>query len=302
MTDERRSTGMGGGDVGRLVTGYGYELWEQKTGRDVMVVTPQMQRGTRLEPYVRDMYVDETGALVTGPVLVVGDEPWMHGHLDGYLIHQEEDEAGSLIEYPQAVIDYKTISHRAAGAWGDSGTAEVSPYVLAQMTWYMGISRLPEAVVVALIGLDDLRIYRVPFDPELFEVLENRARDFWFNHVLANVAPTPETTEALKRAYPRDTLPQVLADDEARHAAVRLRQLKDEIKVLEETAEGYEVRIKQLMAEASLLVDPRSGEVLCTWKATKPIERIDVKRFKKDMPQLAREFTVTTTERRFLVK
>ena len=62
---ERRRTGIGGSDVGAIVGVDPFrtamDVFLEKTDRVTPDTTPIMERGTRLEPIVRELYVERTG-------------------------------------------------------------------------------------------------------------------------------------------------------------------------------------------------------------------------------------------------
>ena len=76
-----------------------------------------------------------------------------------------------------------------------------------------------------------------------------------------------------------------------------LRQLQALIAEAEEEAESIKDAIKAFMGDSEAV---RAGEYMVTWKSVKTA-RIDTTALKKAMPDVAQQFTKTTSARRFLV-
>jgi hypothetical protein len=120
--------------------------------------------------------------------------------------------------------------------------------VLAQVTWEArAIERgfavaapdfeVPESHVVALIGTE-LRVFTVPTDRELMDLLFEAAGDFWRDHVESGRPPeitednATAARELVGRRYPRERLPMVPATDEL----VRLAREYDAARAAAESA------------------------------------------------------------------
>lgn len=76
-----------------------------------------------------------------------------------------------------------------------------------------------------------------------------------------------------------------------------LRQLQQLIEEAQAEAEAIRDTIKAVMGESEEL---RAGEYKVTWKAVKS-SRIDTSALKKALPDVAQQFTKTSTGRRFCV-
>lgn len=76
-----------------------------------------------------------------------------------------------------------------------------------------------------------------------------------------------------------------------------LRQLQALIEEAEQEAEAIKDAIKAHMGDSEEL---RAGEYKVTWKSV-TASRLDTAALKRDLPEVARAFTKTTTARRFCV-
>lgn len=302
-----RASGLGGTDIAAILGVSPWrtplQVWEEKTRRSTgPAENVAMRRGRMLEPFVAEMYRQETGRIVRAGSTVRGDEGWMLGHLDG------ESDAPD-VEDPR-VLEIKTVSPWAVKEWGEPGTDEIPLVYVAQAQWYMGLSGHNLADVAALIGVDDLRIHTVHFDAELFAAMVEAGRRFWHECVLADVPPAPLAREA-SRVFKKDDGSQVSAMPKIEEACTRLAELKAERKALDNAIEPIEDLIKLFIGEAAVL-NSASGSVLATWKSDKPSQVTDWKALAEFMlleysPDMRTKHVsaYTTTKpgtRRFLLK
>lgn len=164
-----------------------------------------LSRGRHLEPAVRAMYREATGAEVVPDVRLSGlRKPWMRASIDGTATLRERTR----------VLEVKTANANEAHRWGEEGTDEVPEEYLLQVAWYCGHGLAvgavdePLADVAALVA-GDLRVYTLPHDSELFGVVTERVERFWVDHVEARKPPEPTVlpndVEAIRNAYRRHT-------------------------------------------------------------------------------------------------
>src|SRR5690606_17643309 len=84
---------------------------------------------------------------------------------------------------------------------------------IVQVQHYMAVTGAKAWWLAVLIGGQRFVHKRIERDDELIQQLIEIERDFWENHVLANVPPeldgSPASTELVKRMYPQATLPTI---------------------------------------------------------------------------------------------
>lgn len=153
-------------------------------------------RGSRLEPYIRDMIEHEYDIQI---------EAWNNRYVDPEIpVFVSEIDAETR---EQVNIEIKAVHPFAAKDWGEQDTDELPMHYVAQVQWALGVTRRQHALVFALIG-DDLRQYRVERDLELIAAMRHRALLFWNDNVLPKVPPRLDysdpvrTVETLKKLYP----------------------------------------------------------------------------------------------------
>ena len=194
------------------------------------------------------------------------------------------------------LLEVKTASEYMKNVWGDEASDQVPDNYNLQCQWYMGITGVDECDLALLLGGNKYRQYNIKFDAELFEIMIDEAQNFWVNHVLARVEPTPTTLANAKQKYatstPDSTL-NIAFDDDAVIAVVdRYIDLKEQEKELKGKLEQAQTDVINLIEDnEALTID---GELVMTYKAQKGRETFDKKGCLKAYPELAEQFAEFT--------
>lgn len=186
--------------------------------------------------------------------------------------HAQHPYFGATPDYligQDAVLECKCAGVWAGQHFGAAGTDEVPDQYLCQVTWQCFVTGRPKWQLWVLLGGNTLRDYCGIADPELMRRMEFHARKFWNEYIVAQ-HPPPLTghapdTDRVKAAAPLDTGAVVRATYEIEEEAHCLEALTAQLAELETRAEGCRNRIKEFMAEASIL---ESSLGKFTWKAT----------------------------------
>lgn len=245
---------IGGSDIAAIV-GVSNPSWG-KTAVDVWIdkTTPPTEdtrnlkakrRGSRLEPYIRDMIATEYGMEI-----VKRNERYADPEIQYFACEIDAETAEDNIEI-------KTVHPNAARDWGDDGTDEVPIYYVAQVQWGLGITRRPRCHVFALIG-DDLRRYLIERDDETITAMRETAEVFWQRYVCGNLRPPmdhqdPRTLDTLKRLYPGTDGSTV----EATHAVEAwrsvLEEARDKVAQYQAVADGAKAHLMDVMGQAAVM-------------------------------------------------
>lgn len=189
-----RRSGIGGSDMPSLLGicpfgGTPYGVWQAKVyGAVDSPPTVDMQRGTFLEPIIRDLYARHTGNSVTVPELQRHrTETWAIANLDGLVTTEQEASPG--------VLEIKAPRTGGFYALEDGG---VPANYQVQVQHYLGVTGLQWAHFCAW-NADAFRllIVRIERDDELIRMMWSVAREFWERHVLTGIPP--ETTAVAPR-------------------------------------------------------------------------------------------------------
>lgn len=289
-----RRLGIGGSDAAAIL-GLSkwrtpYDVYADKLGLvDEAPDNEAMLWGRLQEPLIRQQYADRTGRAVTvpGSSLVHPVHGFMRANLDG-----ATDD--------QRVFEAKTA--RTAQDWGEPGTDEVPQAYLLQVQHYMIVTGFAVADVAVLIGGSDFRIYEVPADPELQEMMIEAEAAFW-ERVQRQDPPEPVTLADAQARFGRASKSgAVVATEEVEKAVRHLANIKTQINVLKADEDEAKAIVMAAMGEMDTLASP-GGQVLATWKAAKPAQRFDTKAFQAAQPALYAQFLKTgEPSRRLLIK
>ena len=290
---EERRRGIGGSDVAAIL---GMSKWKtplqvylDKRGESEL--TPDndsMLWGRVLEPVIRQQYSERTGRSVRVPekMLYSLDYPFMLANLDGFT----DDHR---------VLEIKTA--RYGDDWGEPGSDEIPTEYLLQVQHYMAVTGFPVADVAVLIGGSDFRLYEVPSDKELQEMVIQREAEFW-RRVVDGEPPEPVTlAETIERFGGSSKQSSVEASDDVIMALQALKQAKDEIKAAQDREDAAKAIVLKAMGENEAIVS--RGKTLATWKIGKGRIGFNQDAFKADHPELYERYVkMGAPYRRFLLK
>ncbi len=268
--------------------GSAVEVWREKVegpGHDSgPEVGPHMERGIFFEDACLRWYVHRTGrAAVPTKTIVHPEHPLVIATPDAVSLDPsvpgERPVGDGRIQWSPGdiVVEVKCPSWRTARAWGEEGSDEIPRYYYPQVIWEMAVTGLRHAHVVAYFG-DQLRIYNVPWNQDIFDRLREVAEDFWHTHVVAGVPPFPDASQAyadhLAELYPQASAPLMKADGDTQ-IAMAAAQAKD----AEENIRAHARRLE----EAKNILKMRIGSARgieggfgrITWSNNKDSERTD---------------------------
>lgn len=280
---ERRGF-MGGSDAAPAlgISPYktAFRLWLEKTGREPdHVENPRTIAGQVLEAAIVQLYRRLHGGDLPrreARALVHPAHPWMQGHID------------RRMPGTRAIVECKLVGHQQARRWGDPERLELPQEYLLQVHHYLTVdpAKADHALILALMGTE-LRVYTVPRDPELSEMLVEREAEFW-QHVVSDVPPVPDPRagDTWQWLYPRARAGAVVeATQPAREQVELLRQLKRVAEDVETEITVAREAVCALMGEADTLVDVE-GQKLATWSNVAGRDLVNLKKLKSKYPDV----------------
>jgi len=291
---EARRAGIGGSDAAAVL---GLSKWktplqvyQEKRGEvGEQEDNESMLWGRALEPVIRQQYAERTGRVVRVPEGIIRHpaHAFMLANLDG-------------VTDDHRLLEVKTA--RSAQEWGEAGTDQIPQAYLIQVQHYISVTALSVADVAVLFGGSDFRLYEVPADNELQQMIIDGEAAFW-QRVVEGAPPDPVSFADMQVRYGRSSREaRVLASREVVGSIERLRALKIDIDQAETCVETEKAAVMKALGEADTLVDD-GGNVLCTWRAAKPAQRLDAKALQAARPDLYQQFLKTgEVSRRFLLK
>lgn len=282
-------------DAGALL---GIDPWKSRAALYFEKIAPEppafeeneaMRWGTLLEPVVAREFTARTGIPTLGSQQLLTNErrPWMAATPDFFGLEGDET----------VLVEIKTTTLRKEDDWP---AEEPPPRVTAQVMWQLAVTGLRVAHVAALIGGQELRLYRLERDHAVVNAIIDAAHTFWHDHVLAQVEPPIDshdsTTEALKRAFADSDGTALHAPQDIEDAWAELVAAKGMVALWTDRADALTNRLRLFLrtAEIGLI----GGAKAFSWKPQ--VKRdIDVKALRAAHPDIAEQFTRESTGRVF---
>lgn len=301
-----RAKSLGGSDVGAVLGLSKYrsavDVWMEKTGRSASYADSLAMRfGSFAESFVASEYALTTGLSLFHheSAFIHPDHSYMHGHVDRFICSSPTlfSEKGDLLA--DRILECKTANPFTAHEWGDVGTDQVPLPYLVQCAWYLAITGLKRADLAVLFGNADFRIYEIHRDLELEGMILDKAKTFWEQHVLADVAPPAQRESDYKQLFSRSEAKAIEAPKETCELIKKLKSINEQIDSYEQEVSHIKQSIMAQMKEAEVLT--HHGQVLATWKAPKPSMRLDTKKLSLEHPELMEAYQVQIANSRRLV-
>ena len=290
-----RQKGIGGSDAS-VVLGFNpwkspFQLYIEKTGGHIEEVDNEaIHWGNVLEDVVAEEFTRRTGKKVRrrNQIFRHKEHDWMIANIDRDIVGE------------RALLECKTTNAFNADAWeGD----QIPPAYMCQVQHYMAVLDYERAYIAVLIGGQRFEWKEIARDDEFIELMIEHEKDFWENHVLAEVPPeidgSKSASELLNQMYPEDNGETIMLEsDKAETLIEAIESLKVDIKEKQDLRKKYENQLKLMIGEAKTGVTPRY-EVR---NITVTSNRLDSRKLRKEMPDIAEKYTNKSTYRRMTIK
>ncbi|WP_025114395.1 YqaJ viral recombinase family protein [Lysinibacillus fusiformis] len=291
---DARRAGIGGSDVGAIM-GFNqyksaYQVFLEKTGQyHEEIDNEAVYFGNALEDFVAQEFAKRTGKKVRrlNKMLVHPEHDFMLANLDRVVVGE------------RAVLECKTASEYVKEAWEGE---EIPASYLCQVHHYLAVTGFEKAYIAVLVGGNKFIWKEIERDEEFIQILIDREKDFWENHVLKDEAPPVDgsdaTNDLIKKMYPQDdgTAIMLTKDDDVLLDAID--SISSEIKALEQQKKEYENQLKLKLENAT---EGHSQRHKVTFK-TVVSNRVDSKRLKVDAPDIYDKFIKPSSSRRLTIK
>lgn len=221
-----------------------WDVWLRKTGQALDEAENEaMEWGHRLEPAIRQKYVDQTGAVVYVPPesLYHAEHAWARATPDGVVLNA----AGRW----QHLLQCKNV-----GGWVEKSWSDAPPiYVQLQEQWEMYVTGMARADVAALIGGNRFQVYTVHREQRIIDDLVTIATDFW-RKVETRTAPPVDDSDACRehfeRQYAKSNAVELVADGELETVFRRWHRQTIAEKRLKKQIERSRNLVRKALAEA----------------------------------------------------
>lgn len=230
-----------------------WDVWLRKTGQAPDESENEaMEWGHRLEPAIRQKYVDQTGAVVYVPPesLYHAEHAWARATPDGVVLGDHTPR--TTIEKPlywKHLLQCKNV-----GGWVERSWSDAPPiYVQLQEQWEMYVTGMARADVAALIGGNRFQVYTVHREQRLIDDLVTIASDFW-RKVETRTAPPVDDSDACREhfesKYAKSNAVELVADGELEAVFRRWRRQTRAEKYLKKQIERSRNLVRKALAEA----------------------------------------------------
>jgi putative phage-type endonuclease len=255
-----RSKGIGGSDAAAVLGLSKYksplELYLEKIGEldSDIPDNDAMYWGRTLEEIVAQEYAKRTGNKVrrVNRVLQHNEHSWMLANIDREIISDRG----------RGVLECKTANAWLTSEWDDG---QVPDAYLLQLMHYLAVTGRQWGSIAVLIGGQKFIIQDFERDDELIEMMIEKERAFWEDHVLKRITPEYGVVSSalMSKLYPQSTGRSIEIADDAIGDAIRdyidARELEKEQKDRKDTAKAV---IQGAMQDAAkgAYVNPATGE------------------------------------------
>lgn len=200
----QRQEGIGGSDaaaaLGQSRFKTPYQLYLEKRGElppENLDEKEHVHFGNLMEEIIAREYArrNEVKVRRRNAIIAHPKYPWMRANVD------------RLVEGRRIGLECKNVDGMAFrfGEWGEPGTDQVPDEYLFQCVHYMAVLDYPEWHLAACVGGNKLKVFIIPRDAELEEMVIEQEHAFW-ERVQSGQAPEPDFEHAstgglLKRLY-----------------------------------------------------------------------------------------------------
>jgi predicted phage-related endonuclease len=183
---------------------HGSDVYHAKVSGVAFEPNDMMMMGQALEPYIiqraaLELEVETTRA---NRRRVHPTAP-MQATIDAFIVGRREFIEAKLT-HPRA---FKAIASNPQDRWGEDYTDVVPRYYLIQVQHSLHVLTASTgepwdtAWLALMVGVEEFHLFQIHRSPELGAMIEQRATDFWNNHVIPQIPPVDEgpTIETLSR-------------------------------------------------------------------------------------------------------
>lgn len=299
---DARTQGIGASEVATVV-GLNpwespYQLWRRKVGLDEgKEENFAMKAGHYLEDAVAKFFADESGRKV-----IANTAPdFMFVRKDKPFIRVSPDRLFWLPEMPmnddnKGVLECKTTQMNI-------DPDNLPQHWFCQVQMNLGVAGYEHGSLAWLTAGREFGFKDIDLNADFYGWLCEEVEKFWVDNVLGKKEPDAINADDVIAKYAVHTSGKIIeATDEVYDAYLTLREVRQELDLLNERKEAMENKIKIAFQDAEAMT--YNGATIATWKSpSKPTTSFDKDAFKADCPDLFIKYSVEKMgARRFLTK
>lgn len=289
-----RKTGIGGSDAGSIcgVNPFGspMKVYYDKTSSNIEELDNEaVRQGHDLEDYVAQRFMEATGLKVRRSNFMYRstEYPFMIADVDRLVIGED------------AGLECKTASAYNTDKWKDGN---IPLHYIMQCYHYMAVTGKRTWYIAAVILGREFTYRKLVWDDDLIAQMISVEKNFWENHVLPRVLPSPDGSDICN-----DILNEYF-HSARKGSSIKLDGFDDKLKRRAEIMEQIEqLKQEQGMIEQEVKLYMKdneyasSGNYRISWSSVQST-RLDTKRMKEEQPDIYRDYAVQSESRRFQVR
>ncbi|MBQ3679765.1 MAG: YqaJ viral recombinase family protein [Paludibacteraceae bacterium] len=297
-----RTLGIGASEVSTII-GLNpfetpYQLWRRKMGIDApKQETISMRDGHFLEGAIADYF----GAVTDSQIIKNTVEDFMIVNEDKPFLRVSPDrlywnKGAKRSDAEKCVLECKSTNKSV-------DIDDIPKHWFCQLQMNLGVGEYQQGALAwfcKINGTFGHTLFR--FEPEFFGWLSEEVEKFWTDNIVGKKEPEAVNVNDIVAKYSVHTDgKQIEVGDDMFEVYSDLKNLKDEIAVLEERKTELEGKLKMAFGDAESI--SYGGATLATWKAPKATKKFNAKWFCESNPALADEFSEEVQgARRFVLK
>ena len=292
---ELRKKGIGGSDSAAIVGldryRSAFDVYAEKIGlKPEQPDNEAMRQGRDLEEYVASRFCEQTGKKVRrrNAILQHPEHHWMLGNIDRWVVGEN------------AGFEAKTTSilNRAKFSQG-----EFPPRYYVQCMHYMAVTGAERWYLAVLVLNKSFHVFTIERDEAEIQALISAEKDFWENHVLKQIPPTPDgsesTSELLKQMFPEAREREEVALYGHEEKIQQYLELDARVKELTQERDAIKQELQLALADAEI---GRARGYIVEWK-NQTRQALDTQRLKKEQAEIYTKYLKPAqTVRMFKIK
>lgn len=240
------------------------------------------------------------GPSITEPSIPHLTEKWAGCRPDFLRLDALAPDKGSRWPWAERVVECKA-PREWSDAWGEPGTDVVPMHYAIQVLWQMEVCELDSADLCAYARYerrDRWRVYHLNDRPALRAAIVDRARDWHEQYVVTKTPPpidgSADCAEGLGLVYDKPA-PKVYRNATPEDLAIArdLQRVRTVIRDMKARKVECENILRASIGDAYGLIDGTDPKVdaVATWGPKKGATTIDGARLRKELPEIAAQYT-----------
>lgn len=279
-----REAGLGASEVAAILGLSPWQtplsVWRTKQGVPNEIPEDLAYFGHALEPviaqWIRDKH-PEVGLVSDGLSARSVDHPWLTATPDRIAYSPLDGDEPPFDYVP---VELKTSSAYSRSSWDDG----VPDYYKIQSLVQQGILGADHGWLAVLHGGNSPELYRIDFDPAVWEQIVRITGDWWQTHIVEGVMPDPVSIAEQNELWPSQPGVESELSEQAFEVLERRNVLLSDIKAQKAEADALQLILGDYVKDAETLT--YEGRKVATYKTQQGKAGIDTRRLKAEHPDI----------------